>query len=109
MSDPQSEQKSEEKTEAKSPFEVFTVAGDQLLKTVQKIVEEGTARHITVKDSAGRVIVDVPLTLGVFGMVLAPTLAVVGTAAALATGYTIEVKRTVEPKPQTPDSPTPSA
>lgn len=73
--------------------ETFTVKGDDLLKKVKQLIHEGNIRKITIKDKSGGSIVELPLTIGVVGAVLAPALAAVGAVAALVTECTITVER----------------
>ena len=73
--------------------EEFKVNGEDLLKKVKAVISEGNVRSITVKSKEGKTIVELPLTLGVVGAVLAPPLAAVGAIAALVTECTIVVER----------------
>ena len=73
--------------------EEFKVSGEDLLKTVKKLVAEGNVRRITVKGKDGKTIVEMPLTVGVVGAVLAAPLAAIGAIAALVTECTIAVER----------------
>ena len=73
--------------------ETFKVTGENLLKKVKELIQEGNVRRITIKDKTGKNIIVIPLTLGVVGAVLAPTLAAVGAIAALLTECTITVER----------------
>lgn len=72
--------------------ETFRVEGGQLLEKVKELVHEGNVRQISIKQG-DRVIVSLPVTLGVVAAVIAPLLAAVGAIAAVATGCTIEVVR----------------
>jgi hypothetical protein len=74
-------------------FERISVAGEDLLRKVKEIIAEGNVRRITIKDKAGKSIVELPLTIGVVGAALAPVLAAVGAVAALVTECTITVER----------------
>jgi len=76
--------------------ESFTVHGEQLLKKVKELVEEGNVRKITIHDKAGKELMSLPLTIGVVGAVLAPVLAAVGGLAALIGECTISVEREEE-------------
>ena len=76
-----------------SKSESFKVSGDGLLAKVKQLIHEGNVRKITIKDATGRTVVELPLTIGVVGAVLAPVLAAVGAVAALVTDCTIEVER----------------
>jgi hypothetical protein len=73
--------------------ESFSVNGENLLKKVKEIIEEGNVRRITIKDKDGKELIAFPLTLGVVGAVLAPKLAAVGAIAALIGDCTISVER----------------
>ncbi len=78
--------------------EEFKVSGEQLLAQVKRLIAEGNVRRITIKNKDGKTIVELPLTLGVVGAVLAPPLAAVGAIAALVTECSIVVEReTSEP------------
>ena len=73
--------------------QTIQVEANQLLDQVKRLIEEGNVRRIRIKQD-DRTVVEFPLTFGVVGVVLAPTLAAVGAAAALLTNCTIEVERT---------------
>jgi len=73
--------------------EDFKVNGDDLLKKVKELINEGNVRRITIQNKDGKTIVEVPLTVGVVGAVLAPPLAAIGAIAALVTDCTITVER----------------
>lgn len=73
--------------------EEFKVSGEDLLKKVKELVAEGNVRRISVKDKEGKTIVEMPLTVGVVGAVLAAPLAAIGAVAALVTECTITVER----------------
>jgi hypothetical protein len=47
-----------------------------------------------VKDEKGKVLLEIPATVGVIGVVIAPWLAALGVIAALATNCRISVERT---------------
>ncbi|MDE1919434.1 MAG: DUF4342 domain-containing protein [Patescibacteria group bacterium] len=71
--------------------EEFKVNGEELIKKVKELIAAGNARRIIIKSEAGDTIVEIPLTLGAVGALLAPALAAVGTIAALVTKCTIVV------------------
>ncbi len=73
--------------------EEFKVTGEQLLGKVKEIIKEGNVRRITIKDKDDKVILSIPVTVGVVGAVLAPVLAAVGALAALVAECTISVER----------------
>ncbi|HEV3026282.1 MAG TPA: DUF4342 domain-containing protein [Planctomycetota bacterium] len=84
----------------KTVWERAKVEGKDLLAYVQRVIEQGNARRIVIKQK-GTKIVEFPLTVGVVGAVLAPVLAAVGAIATLATECTIEIERTVPEAPKT--------
>jgi len=69
-----------------------------LVERVKELVHEGNVRRIIVKNSDGKTVIAVPVTVGVVGVLVAPTVAAIGALAALAADYSIDVER------QTPDS-----
>jgi hypothetical protein len=71
--------------------EEFKVNGDDLLHKVKEIIKEGNARKLIIKNEKGESMLEVPLTIGAVGAVLAPPLAAVGAIAALITNCTIVV------------------
>lgn len=77
----------------KTKKDIFKIKGEKLLETVRKIIAEGNVRRITIKDKKGKTLVELPLTIGVVGAVLAPVLAAIGAIAALVTECTIVVER----------------
>lgn len=82
------------KTKAKTKKEeVFEVKGEELLGRVKKIIKEGNAKEIVIKDKKGSTLIVLPLTIGVVGAVLMPPLAAVGAIAALVTECSIIVKK----------------
>lgn len=74
----------------------FKVSGEELLKKVKELINEGNIRKITIKDKQGNVVINIPLTIGVVGAVLLPALAAVGAIAALLTECTIAVERKMD-------------
>jgi hypothetical protein len=75
--------------------EEFRVNGEDLLAKIKQLIHEGNIRRIIIKDKEGKVLIDFPLTFGVVGLVLAPTLAAVGAIAALVTEATVVVEKSV--------------
>lgn len=84
----------EEKKEGRSRYEEFRVSGDEILNKVKEIIHEGNVRRIILKDDQGKTFMEIPLTVGVVGAIIAPVLAAVGAVAALASNLTIVVEKT---------------
>jgi len=79
--------------------ESFSIHGENLLKKVKELIEEGNVRKITITDKSGKELASFPLTVGVVGALILPMLAAIGAIAALITECTITVEReeTAEP------------
>ncbi len=77
-------------------IENIIVEGENLLKKVKELIQEGNIRKITIKDKSGKEMMSFPLTIGVVGTVFAPVLAAVGAVAALIGECTIMVEREEE-------------
>jgi hypothetical protein len=73
--------------------EEFKLNGEDLLRKVKELIKSGNARRIIIKNEAGSTIVEIPLTIGAIGAVIAPALAAVGALAALLTKCTIVVEK----------------
>ena len=73
--------------------EEFKLDGEQLLAKVKELIREGNARRIIIKNEKGEAIIEIPLTIGAIGAVLAPPLAAVGAVAALLTKCSIVVEK----------------
>jgi hypothetical protein len=105
----------EPKTE-RTAREEFRVSGEAVVAKVKELVREGNVRRIIIKNDDGRVLLEIPLTIGVIGTVLLPVWAALGAMAALVANLTLAVER-VEPReaatqatpatPATPPAPTP--
>lgn len=79
-------------SDEKTVREEFKISGEQLLKRVKDLVHEGNIRRVIVKQD-DRTILEIPLTLGVAGILVAPTLAALGAVAALVSECTIIVEK----------------
>jgi hypothetical protein len=80
----------------KPVYEELQVVGEQLLSRVKELIHEGNVRRIIIKQN-GNTILEIPLTVGVVGIVALPQLAAVGAICALVTQCSIEVVRSNEP------------
>ncbi len=73
--------------------EEFKIDGEQLIAKVKELIHEGNIRRITIKNEKGETVLEIPLTLGAIGAVLAPTLAAVGAVAALLSKCSIIIEK----------------
>jgi Domain of unknown function (DUF4342) len=72
------------------------VKGEKLLAKVKELIHQGNIRRITISDSEGHPIIEIPLTIGVVGAVLLPVWVAVGAIAALAADYRLVVEKLEE-------------
>ena len=72
--------------------EEFQVRGEAVVEKVKELVHEGNIRRVLIQDSKGKTLLDIPLTLGVLGALVAPQLAALGALAALVSDATIVVE-----------------
>ncbi|SFC30736.1 protein of unknown function [Parapedobacter composti] len=79
--------------------ESFFVHGENLVKKIRELIEEGNVRKIIISDKSGREIMSFPVTIGVVGALFAPVLAAVGALATLITECKITVEREEDPGP----------
>jgi hypothetical protein len=76
--------------------EEFEVKSEEILSKIKELVHEGNIRRVVIKNEDGRSLIDVPLTVGVVGALLAPQLAAIGAIAALIARATLVVERVEE-------------
>ena len=81
-------------SEEKVHSEEFRVNGEELIAKIKQLIHESNIRRIIIKDKDGETVMEIPLTIGVVGVLLAPTLAAVGAIAALLTEATVVVEKT---------------
>ena len=82
----------------------LTATGDELVGRVRGLVEEGNVRRVIIKHD-DHTLLEIPLTLGVVGALLAPQVAALGALAALVTRCTITVEREEPDPPDANDGP----
>lgn len=81
--------------------EEHRVRGERLVARVKELIHEGNVRRVIVKNDDGQTILEIPLTLGVVGALLLPSLVALGAIAALAADYTVVVQKEAEKKAAT--------
>jgi hypothetical protein len=77
----------------KTRVEEFSVSADDLIEKVKQLIHEGNVTRIVIKDDRGKTLFEMPATVGLVGVILAPWLAALGAIAALATRCTLVVER----------------
>jgi len=80
-------------SEQKFRTEEFRVEGEKLIAKIKELLHEGNIRRIIIKDKDGKTVMEIPMTLGVVGVLIAPQLAAIGAIAALITEATIVVEK----------------
>jgi len=78
---------------AKFTSEEYKVSGKDLVDRVGQLLHEGNVTRLIVKDEAGKTLLEIPATVGVLGVVIAPWLAALGVIAALVANCRIVVER----------------
>jgi len=78
--------------------EEFRVKSEEVVEKIKELIHEGNVRRIIIKDDEGKTYLEIPVTFGVIGVLLAPWLAAIGAVAALVGHMKVEVIRTEEPK-----------
>jgi hypothetical protein len=79
--------------EQKFTTEEFRVEGEKLLTKIKELIHEGNIRRISIKDKEGKTVMEIPVTIGVVGILFAPQLAAIGAIAALLTEATVVVEK----------------
>jgi len=74
--------------------EEFQVRGEEIVAKIKELLHESNIRRVIIKNEEGKTLIDIPLTIGVVGVLVAPQLAAIGAIAALLTHGTIVVEKT---------------
>ena len=80
-------------TEEYTRTEEFEFSGDMLVAKIKELLHEGNIRRVIIKNEEGRTLIDIPLNVGVLGVLVAPQLAALGAIAALVTKGTVIVEK----------------
>jgi len=80
-------------SEEKARTEEFRVDGEKLIGKVKEVIHEGNIRRIIIKDKDGKTVLEIPMTFGVVGALIAPQLAAIGAIAALLTEATVVIEK----------------
>ncbi len=78
------------------PREEHQVRGEQVIEKVRELIHEGNVRRIIIRNEEGKTLIEIPLSVGVVGTLLAPVWAALGAIAALVTHCSIEVEKETE-------------
>ena len=80
-------------SEENTRTEEFEFSGDKLIAQIKELIHEGNIRRVIIKNEKGHALIDIPLTVGILGTLVAPQLAALGAIAALVTQGTIIVEK----------------
>jgi hypothetical protein len=73
--------------------EEFKLNGEEIVAKVKELIAKGNARRIIIKNEQGDTLLEVPLTIGAVGALIAPPLAAIGAMAALLTKCSFIVEK----------------
>ncbi|MEM2899489.1 MAG: DUF4342 domain-containing protein [Thermoplasmata archaeon] len=76
--------------------EVYSVSSDDLIVKVKHLIHEGNITKIVIKNEKDETLLEIPVTVGLIGAVLAPWMAALGVIAAMVTRCKIIVERKEE-------------
>jgi Domain of unknown function (DUF4342) len=94
---PQEEPQPTPEAEQAPRAQEFSVTGEQVVDFIKKALHEGNIRRIVLKDESGKPLLEIPVTIGVVGVILLPVWAAIGAAAALVAKMTIVIEKTDQP------------
>lgn len=72
--------------------EEILIRGNELVEKVKELVRKGNVSRIIVRQDE-KVLIEIPVTAGVVGVLLAPQLAIIGAVAALIGRCTVEIEK----------------
>lgn len=64
-----------------------------MVSRVKELLHEGNVTRVIVKDDVGKVLLEIPASVGVVGAVLVPWLAALGVVAAIVANCSVVVER----------------
>jgi hypothetical protein len=82
--------------------EEIKITADKLADTVKDLIHEGNVRHIVIKNGDGVTLLEVPVTVGLVGLLVAPAIAAIAAIAVFAADFTILVTRDKVVQPVAP-------
>lgn len=74
----------------------FKVSGDSFAKKIKGLFREANIRRVVVKNKDDKMLIQIPLIIGIIGAILLPTLTVIGVIVALVTKHTIVIRKREE-------------
>ena len=80
-------------SEQKIHIEEIKVRSTKVIEKIKEVVHAGNIRRLLIKNKEGKALIDLPLTVGVVGAILAPQVAVIGAIVALMIDGSIVVEK----------------
>lgn len=77
--------------------EEFKIKSEEVIEKIKELIREGNVNRIIIKDEDGKTYLEIPVTFGVIGVLLAPWLAAIGAVAAMVGHLKVEVIRSGNP------------
>ncbi len=77
----------------KTISEEISVESENLIQKVKELLHEGNVTRIIIKNEDNNVLLEIPATIGVIGVLIAPWLAALGAIAGLATNAKLTIIR----------------
>lgn len=81
------------KNAVKTIVEEFDVKSEELIQKTKEILHEGNVTKLIVENEEGKTLLEIPATVGIVGVFIAPWLAALGAIAAVATKCKIKVEK----------------
>ena len=69
------------------------VEGQNLIDKIKEMIKKGNVKKITVRNEQNEIMVEIPVTAGVVGLVLFPYIGILAGMAAMFKEYTLEIDR----------------
>lgn len=84
-------------SDTKVSVEEFSLKGDELVGKIKELLHQGNIRRIILKNEEGKILLEIPLTVGVVGGVVSvaffPVLAALGAIGAMVAHLTLVIER----------------
>lgn len=87
----------QEASDTKVSVEEFSLKGDELVGKIKELLHQSNIRRIILKNEEGKILLEIPLTVGVVGGVVSvaffPVLAALGAIGAIVAHLTLVIER----------------
>ena len=81
------------KSVKKTTSEEISIASENLIQRVKELLSEGSVTRRIIRNADDKVLLEVPATIGVIGVLIAPWLAALGAIAGLTTNAKLTIIR----------------